>query len=227
MAQAIESQDVVRRRIIQWCLMPIVLITIGLGWKYPLLGFSVPVVMLTGMVGAVIRGRYVCGNLCPRGSFLDRVIAPVSRKKDIPDSLRNMPWRWLVFAAMMGFMTFRIAQNPTDIYHWGRVFWLMCVITTSIGVVLGLAIHPRTWCSFCPMGTMQSALGGSKRQLTINSELCRECKLCEKACPINLPIVKHKDNGRLLERDCLKCPECIASCPHEVLSWPKAQAADS
>ena len=221
MAKKLESKVVKRRHVVQWCLMPIVLITIGLGWKYPLLGFSVPVVMLAGIVGGFIKGRYVCGNLCPRGSFLDRVISLVSRKKPIPDFFRNMSLRWLVFAAMMGFMVFRISKNPTDINHWGRVFWLMCVITTSIGVILGIFVHPRTWCSFCPMGTIQNVFGGGKYQLQIDPKLCRECKLCEKVCPINLSIVKDKDNGRLSDRDCLKCSECIAVCSYGSLSWPK------
>ncbi|MFC1736814.1 4Fe-4S binding protein [Candidatus Hydrogenedentota bacterium] len=71
--------EIKRRHIVQWCLLPIVLITIGLGWKYPLLGFSVPVVMTAGFVGGIFRGRYVCGNLCPRGSFFDRILLRVSR----------------------------------------------------------------------------------------------------------------------------------------------------
>ena len=37
-----------RRRIRQWILLWIMVVTISLGWKYPLLGFSAPVVMLTG-----------------------------------------------------------------------------------------------------------------------------------------------------------------------------------
>jgi hypothetical protein len=37
---------VARRRTIQWSLVPVVVVTLALGWKYPALGFSVPVVML-------------------------------------------------------------------------------------------------------------------------------------------------------------------------------------
>jgi len=209
-----------RRRILQWVLAPIVLITIAFGWKYPLLGFSVPVVMLAGMIIGIFNGRYLCGNLCPRGGLFDRMIAPIGRKKSIPRFLMKMPLRWPVFAALMGFMVFRISHNPSDIMHWGYVFWMICVITTSIGVVLGIFLHQRAWCAFCPMGTMQNALGGGKRQLNIDSEKCIECELCEKACPINLDIIKHKSSGYLLNRDCLKCSECIVVCPKTALAWP-------
>ncbi len=214
------ARTVKRRRIIQWCLAPVVVVTIALGWKYPLLGFSVPVVMLAGVIGALVNGRYVCGNLCPRGSFLDRIISPLSRKGPIPGWLRNAVLRWIIFAALMGLMVVRAMANPADLRHWGSVFWLMCTVTTTLGIVGGLAIHPRAWCALCPIGTMQGAIGGGRRQLRIDSAACVECHLCEKACPFDLAIVPHKDAGRLGDRDCLKCPQCVAACPNSALAWP-------
>jgi len=59
-----------RRRTVQLALWPVVVIVIAFGWHYPLLGFSVPVVMLMGAAGGVLRGRYVCGHLCPGEVFL-------------------------------------------------------------------------------------------------------------------------------------------------------------
>jgi ferredoxin-type protein NapH len=181
----------------------------------------VPAVMLMGFVGGLFNGRYVCGNLCPRGSFFDRVIAPISFRKTIPAFVRQMPLRWTIFAAMFAFMIWRLSQNPGDWRHWGKTFWMMCIITTAIGVVLGILLHPRTWCAFCPMGTLQNALGGHKQQLLIDAAKCKKCHACEKACPIQLAIVQDKDGGRLTSRDCLKCPECIAACPVKALSWPQ------
>ncbi|MFC2095707.1 4Fe-4S binding protein [Candidatus Bipolaricaulota bacterium] len=220
-----DAQAVVKRRsILQWGLLWIVLITIGLGWWFPWLGFSVPLVMLTGIVGSLFNGRYVCGNLCPRGAFYDRVMAPFSRKRPIPQWLRSKTLRWTLFAVLMGFMVFRILQNPLDLMHWGRVFWMMCVVTTAIGIPLAIFLRPRTWCSFCPIGTVQSAIGGHKRQLRINGDLCRSCTLCERACPMDLSIVESKDAGIVSEVDCLRCSECAAVCPVAALSFSKTTA---
>lgn len=87
----LDRGKIARRRFIQWCLLPIVPITIALGWKYPLLGFSVLLVMITAMAGGVLGGRYVCGTLCPRGSFLTElskksVLTPQSRP---PSEIKN------------------------------------------------------------------------------------------------------------------------------------------
>jgi len=214
-----------RRRLIQWALLPVVIVTIGLGWWIPWLGFSVPLVMITGLVVSLFRGRYVCGNLCPRGSFYDRVVARFSRKRQVPRWLRSTTFRWIVFAALMGFMVFRVLQNPLDPLHWGRVFWMMCVVTTAIGIPLALFFHPRTWCSFCPIGTAQNALGGGRGRLRISADACRACRICEAACPMGLTIAKHRELGVLPHRDCAKCSECVAVCPTGALSWPDAERA--
>lgn len=219
------SDRVKKRRLVQWILSPVVVIVISLGWKYPFLGFSVPLVMLTGMVLGFFRGRYTCGNLCPRGGFFDRMIAPLSRNRQIPDFFRSMRFRWIVFSLLMGFMTFRISLNPSSWQHWGHVFWIMCAATTLIGVVLGIAVNPRTWCAFCPMGTMQNALGRGKNQLEITAEKCRSCRICERSCPIGIRIADFRENGSVASGDCLKCPECIASCPKKALSWPVNEKA--
>ena len=209
-----------RRRVVQWLLLTVLVVTIGAGWWLPVLGFTVPAVMLMGLVGGLIRGRYVCGYLCPRGAFFDRIVAPLRRGGQVPGFLRSMAFRWSLFAVLMGFMVFQISRNPSALNHWGRVFWLMCVVTTSVGIVGGLLVHPRFWCALCPMGTMQSALGGDRHQLAIDANTCRECMRCERACPMGLEIVRHTPHGRLKDRDCLKCGECVAVCPTSALRWP-------
>lgn len=209
------------RRLRQWLLAPVMLVTIGFGWKYTWLGFAVPVAMTAGIVGGLFRGRYVCGNLCPRGSFFDRVLTPLGFQGEIPSFLRNRLQRWTILAGMMSLMVWQLSRNPGELAHWGFVFWAMCTVTTLIGMALAVVLHPRAWCALCPIGTLSSAIGGGKYPLSIDST-CRECGFCEQNCTLNLPIVRHKSAGISLERDCLKCSVCIVSCPRGALSWTGA-----
>lgn len=204
----------------RWILATVMLTVLAFGWRFPLLGFIVPVAMLSGMLGGIIRGRYVCGNLCPRGSFFDTFFAKFGPQRPIPQKLFAMPFRGLILVGLMGFMTFRLAQNPGSIEHWGLVFWQMCLLTTAAAMVLGVLYRPRTWCAICPVGTIGNATGGGTYQLTI-SEDCRSCNRCVTSCPLGLQIADSKEQGFLRERDCLQCSTCVNVCPTAALTLEK------
>jgi polyferredoxin len=201
-------------------LSSIAVITIAIGWMYPIIGFVVPVVMGIGLTVGIIRGRYTCGNICPRGAFYNAWLQKVSMHKKIPSFLKKIPFRWSILFLLMGFMAFRILQNPGSVTHLGFTFWTMCAVTTLIGIVLGILYKPRAWCSFCPIGTLQNTFGGHRNKLRIDSSKCINCKKCEKHCPLNLGIVSHKEKGVLEERDCLKCRVCSTVCPKQALEVP-------
>ncbi len=212
-------KNIQKRHLIQWLLMPFSLIVIFFGWKYPLLGFLVPFVIAMGILGAFFNGRYVCGNLCPRGAFYDRLLAKISPKKPIPKFLKNMKFRLFVVVMFISLFVFRILKDPTNWKHWGHVFWFMCTVTTLIGILLGVFIHHRAWCSFCPSGTLENIIGGHKNPLQINHTTCADCRKCEKHCSMNLAIIDDKSKHFLGDRDCIKCGECIAVCPKKTLSF--------
>lgn len=212
------ERHVVIRPAYKWLLGLLMLVVVSLGGFYPLLGFTVPLVMLTGICGGLVRGRYVCGNICPRGSFFDTCFSLLGARRPIPNWMFGMPFRWTVFAVLMGFMVWRLAQNPGSLLHWGLVFWSLCAITTAVGVVFGLFYRPRTWCSFCPIGTLQNVTGGHQMPLQISSA-CNACAQCEQECPMGLSIVSYRDRGQLAHRDCLKCSTCAKLCPEGALSW--------
>jgi polyferredoxin len=191
----------------------VLIISIG-GIFYPKLGFFLLLVFASLMIIAPFRGRWFCGNLCPRGSFVDFWLGPISRKAKIPAFLKSMWIRAPIFILLMGFMILRILQTEGIVDKVGMVFVTLCIMTTSIAILFGTLIAPRAWCSFCPMGTLQRTLGGSKYQLKVDREKCIECGKCQKTCPMQLPV-----NEILDKPDCIKCARCIEACPKEALGF--------
>ena len=209
-----------RRRLQQWLSASLLVIVIVFGYWYPWLAFLAPIVMVSGVAVSTVQGRYVCGNWCPRGAFLDRLVSRVSCSRKIPRSRWSKAFRWFFFCFLMLMIAIRMYNYPADIDFWrhaGHIFWSMCVVTTAIAVIGGIVINPRVWCAYCPIGTLQNLIGGSKEHIKIDAKKCVSCRLCESICPMDLPIVKHKKSGFIRERDCIKCGDCIQVCPKNAL----------
>lgn len=194
----------------------VVIVSVGGLW-YPMLGYFLLLVMMTLSITSIFRGRWFCGNLCPRGSYFDYGIIKISKKKKIPKVLSSMWVRIPAFSLMMAVMLHRIsvtlaAQNTIELI--GMIFVSMCLMTTIIGTLLGGYFNARSWCNACPMGTMQRIIGGNKYQLKMDHESCVDCKKCEKVCPMEHEV---RDIGNNL--DCIKCGRCIDICPKDALTF--------
>lgn len=203
----------------QWIMGVLLFIVLILGWFYPYLGFIVPLTMAVGMIGGLFGGRFVCGNLCPRGSFWDRHFSLIVKaEKNSPAWLKNLYFRWVFFAFMMSIMFYRASTNITSLEHWGRIFIVMCAFTTAIGIVGSIFYHRRFWCVFCPIGTFAATVSGHKNPLKIDDAKCISCHLCDKACPIGINPQQYRQSGLINDRDCLRCLECVNVCPKEAIS---------
>lgn len=187
-----------------------------IGLWYPILGYFLILVIAIPLLIAPFRGRWFCGNLCPRGSFMDFWVGKIGRKKKIPKILKSYWIRVPLFILMVELMAYRALNTQGLINQIGIAIVIASLMTTAFAVVLGVSIAPRTWCSFCPVGTVQRMLGGSKYQLQIDTEKCIECRKCEKVCPMNLNILEITNNP-----DCIKCGRCVEICPEGALSFKK------
>ena len=134
----------------------IILAYLAIGYFYPVIGFLAVICMIAPVAFAVRKGRWWCGNACPRGNFYDNVLARFSPHRPIPPFVRTKAFR--VFMVMFIFTMFGIQMYRAwgDWNAMGRVFWTIILITTIVGVTLAFVYAPRTWCSFCPMGTLSS-----------------------------------------------------------------------
>jgi len=181
------------------------------GLWYPKLGYFVPIIFLTLMIISPFKGRWFCGNLCPRGSFNDFWLGKITLNKKIPKFFGRIWLRIIIFILLFSFMITRLIFTKGLINKIGMVFIIMCIITTSIAILFGIFISPRAWCTFCPMGSIQRLFGKNKYQLKFNK---KRCGLCNSICPMQLKV-----NEISNKPDCIKCGRCIDICPKKALKF--------
>ncbi|MCX7715782.1 MAG: 4Fe-4S binding protein [Clostridia bacterium] len=205
-------------------LILIIFIIMGL-FDFKIATFAV-VCMAAPIIVSFFKGRFWCGNLCPRGSFYDSVVQIFSNKKKVPQILKSNIFRIVIVIFMMSMFGVGIYKNWGNLYGIGMVFYRMIVATTIVGIILSLFYNQRTWCHFCPMGTIASVISSfrkSKYVLHISTN-CVSCKICARECPMGIMPYEYRE-GILSHPDCIQCGECVRVCPKDAAGYDKIKEA--
>jgi polyferredoxin len=192
------------------------------------IGMVAIICMIAPIIVSIFRGRYWCGNLCPRGNFYDNVVSRFSNKRPVPRFLKSTYFRVFVVLFMFTMFGLGIKKNWGNPAGIGMVFYRIIVITTIIGVVLSLLYNSRTWCHFCPMGSMAAFISylkkGNKRVLEVAST-CVNCKICAKKCPMGISAYEYKGDV-LSHPDCIQCAKCVIACPKKSIGYDKLERVE-
>lgn len=183
---------------------------------WPALGVAALVCMVAPVVLAPFIGRKWCGLYCPRGSLWDSVFAKINPRKQIPGWAKATWFRIFMIAVIFAAFGIQMYYAWPNLAAISLVFLRIIFITTIVGAVLALIYSPRTWCNICPMGTLASWFSKGKKPLQVDNS-CVNCKLCAKACPMQLEPYRGKGT-QFTDPDCIKCEQCIAVCPKKSLS---------
>ena len=213
--------EICYRNISQYLMVLLLPLVVVGGYYWPKIGFTVVGLIALFMTIASRRGRFYCGWLCPMGAFHERVLSLVSRQQPIPAFFKTPWFRWGLFAVMMTFMASRLLAAWGSADAIGSVFRTMWIVSVSLAIGLGLYFKPRTWCSICPMGTLQGVSSSNTYLLSVD-ESCIECKKCEKVCPISTYPGAFRvagGVGQVPSGECLRCSNCIVNCPQNSLSF--------
>jgi len=223
----------------------ILTIVIGLGGQFaPLIGLLVPFIMIALMGMSLFKGKFWCGNFCPHGSFFDNLLGPISRHTRIPQFLKSR----VLIAAVLVFFMFNLSRNfisvmvrlgTADFYEQlGLIFSTTYLMVLLLGGLLGVLINERTWCQFCPMGTIQTifykvgktlglAKNSDERVTVSHPDLCHSCGKCARVCPMQLtPYLQFSEDHQFNDEKCIRCNTCVHNCPAGILQMAGPQEAE-
>ncbi len=177
---------------------------------------------------AIFFGPVFCGWVCPLGTIQEWV-SNLGRKLFKRKHNHFIPYRvdrvlrylrygvlaWVLYmTAISGKLIFGVVDPYFALFNfWTSEVAIGGVIVLSITLLSSLLIE-RPWCKYaCPYGALLG-LTNLFRVFKIrrNESECRDCKICTRDCPMNIPV-----HAVRVVRDpqCISCLECTSEgiCP--------------
>ncbi len=185
------------------------------------------ILLLATLIVVFIFRRSFCGNICPLGTLQElfgKLGNKIFRKRFQPPSVIDKPGRYLKYLALLVFVILTAITGELAIRKYDP--WVAYQHLTSpdlfkeltigfivlVGSLLGSMAYNRLFCRYlCPMGAFLGLINRiGLYRVKRNEETCIECKACNRACPVDIPVMSLIN---VQSSECLNCNECVNSCP--------------
>jgi polyferredoxin len=196
-------------------------------------------------VSSLLLGRSFCSWLCPAGAAQDcamrvndRPLAN-SRRIDLVKYFIWVPWLGLIGFAFLKAGGVRAVEPLYLTDHgvsianiYGYVVYYVVLALFLVPAFVGrrrLACHALCWMApFMALGSkIKRALPYPALRLHAEAAACSNCKLCERRCPMSLPVSEMVSRADMEADECILCGECVDACPNHAISlaWAKRSSA--
>ena len=161
-------------------------------------------------VGVAIRKRVPI--LRKAGKFIDKKMNFAKNIDHILRFSRYAVLAWsLIGAGITGTMVWR-NYDPWSAFLSVLEFQISTAFVVLFVVLFLSLFMDRPFCRYaCPLGAIQGLISKvSPVSIERSAENCIACALCNKACPMKLPV---STRTRVTDGGCIGCLECVAVCP--------------
>ena len=181
------------------------------------------------LVLALIFRRSFCGLICPFGAlqeFFGIIGKKLFRKRFIMPPTIDKPLRYLKYIVLVvtiyfAWKTAGLWMDPYDPWAaYGHIKAGFTSLTTEyligtitlVVILLGSMIYDRFFCKYlCPMGAVYGIISKiSPSKIVRDKEVCINCNLCSKSCPMNIEVAKI---DKVSSSECISCQSCVLACP--------------
>jgi len=188
---------------------------------------------------SLIFGRAACGYFCPLGAFQEMKDRMVPRKLTRIKYLKTVKYvlavAWvggILYAAVHagGYKTINLLYNTESGVSVDRAEgWITYAMIVGIVLLPAFLIGKRGFCHyFCPWGVLNTVgtkvktiFGWPSLHLTAAANKCRQCKTCDRNCPMSLPVSQMVQSESMNNTECILCGTCIGNCANRAIrySW--------
>jgi len=171
-----------------------------------------------------ISNKAICGYGCQLGLLQDLLHRAPLPKWQPPFWLSNGV-RIVAFVGLIGGLAIAGLDwigvvDPFMLFQFNFTPWIALM---SGAVLLASLFVYRPWCRFlCPFGLVSWGVEQvSLLRPRIDRDVCKNCKVCVKACPSGAMADFY--DGNSIHADCFACGACIEACPVEdALEWRRS-----
>ena len=174
------------------------------------------------IAGPLIFGRGWCSWACWTAMVLD--LLPYKKPSERVRKVGIV--RYIHFLFSLGLVSyFWFVLGTKDLFNNTTIalYWLAIgnISYYVIGISLAVLLKDnRAFCKYvCPVPVLQKITSRfSLLKMSIDSNKCIECHLCEKNCPMDIELLKYKNEGkRILSTECILCTTCQDVCPQNAI----------
>jgi ferredoxin-type protein NapH len=192
---------------------------------------------------SLVFGRAACGYICPLGAIQETKDRMAPKKLTQIKYLRIIKYFFAVawvgavaFAAISagGYKRIELLYNtPSGVSVDSVMSWFTYFTIVVVLLLPAFLIGKRGFCHyFCPWGVLnmvgtkiKDAFRWNSLHLKVAPENCKQCKTCDKNCPMSLPISQMVSAGSMRHNECILCGTCADTCPNGTIrySWGRPQ----
>jgi ferredoxin len=190
-------------------------------------GYALPITVaaffLLPIVFALFFGRVFCAGVCPMGAAQDLVlIKAVHVPRWLDHGLGVLPYIYLGLAVLLAATgsSFIICQYDPFVPLF-RMTGTLLMLSLGAGFLVVGTVVGRPYCRFlCPYGAVLGlAARVSRWKVSIYPDVCVDCKLCAKSCPVNaIDAPAPHPGARTLSAAKRRLAWTVALCPILVLA---------
>lgn len=194
------------------------------------------IVFLAMLIGSIFFGRFFCGYLCPMGGMQEctMLINDKKPKQGWRNNIKYVIWTVWIIVVITAFI-FRNHKIVIDFFYltdhgisvsriYDYVIYYGVILLVFVpAVIFGKRIFCHYFCWMAPFMVIGSKIGNLLHikvlKLTADKDVCINCHMCDKSCPMSLNVAEKVKSGTMYDNECILCGACVDSCPKRAIKY--------